>query len=199
MDYELTMNAINDLAAKANQLYLDLNKKIEQNHTTFIDPTLADQRDTQTTAAQIAELYRQAQQTLDSAVKQKQDDINKRYHGDVTADQLANINQLAKYDLSEDELAGYLDKYKDNLPLLKAFELVIKDKGWLIDGLTYDNEIEFLKRFKSSMQAVVDGMQNGSPKGLPLETKIASNMLTGHVKDWKAKVKSSAYTLRHMY
>lgn len=58
MDYELTMNAINDLAAKANQLYLDLNKKIEQNHTTFIDPILADQRDTQTTAAQIAELYR---------------------------------------------------------------------------------------------------------------------------------------------
>lgn len=200
MDYTLTMQDIAQLADKAGNIYQGLDRKIKENHKTYIDPTLQDQKDTQTAAGQIDYLCQQAQQQLDKAIAEKRSQINGRYHGDVTADQLANVNQLANYnDLSKDELQGYLDKYKDNLPLLKAFEAVVKAKGWRIDGLTYDNEIEFLKRFKASMQTIVDGMKNGSPKGLPLETKIAANMVADRVKDWETKTNNPTYTLQRMH
>lgn len=199
MDYTLTMQDIAQLADKADNIYQGLDRKIKENHKTYIDPTLEDQKDTQTAAGQIDYLCQQAQQQLDKAIEEKKSQINDRYHGDATADQLANVNQIANYDLSQDELKGYLDKYKNNLPLLKAFEAVIKQKGWLINGLTYDNEIEFLKRFKSSMQTIVDGMKNGSPKGLPLETKIAANMAASRVQEWEEKAKNLTYTLQRMH
>lgn len=198
MDYELTMNSINEIAEQAANLYQGLKNKIDQNHVTFIDPTLQDQRDTQEVASRISNLYDQAQSILDNGVREKRQQINSRYHGDVTADQLAEVNQLKEYhNLSEDELEGYLDKYKGNAPLLKAFETVIKKQGWSIDGLTYDNEISMLKYFQSTMQTVVDGIKDGKPaEARPLESKISHSLLADRIKAWNEKVNNSTYTLK---
>lgn len=198
MDYELTMNSINEIAEQAANLYQGLKNKIDQNHVTFIDPTLQDQRDTQEVASRLSNLYDQAQQILDDGVKEKRQQIDNRYHSNVTADQLAEVNQLNQYDnLSEDELEGYLDKYKDNAPLLKAFEAVIKSQGWSIDGLTYDNEISMLKYFNSTMQTVVDGIKDGKPaETRPLESKISYSLLAERIKSWNEKVNNSTYTLK---
>lgn len=195
MDYKLTMDNINSLAQEAGQLYNGLNKKIETNHEPFIDPTAQDEQDTMEYARKIAALHDQAQQILNNAVTEKKQDINDRYHSNVTADQLAEVNQLRQYDLSEDELNGYLDKYKVNPPLLNAFAAVIKDKGWTIDGLTYDNEMDMLKYFQTQMQIVVDGIAHGSQQtAVPLSSKIAGRLVDARIKQWQTQM-SEPYTV----
>ena len=196
MDYKLTMDNINSLAQEAGQLYTGLNKKIEANHETFIDPIAQDKQDTMEYARKIAALHDQAQQILNNAVTEKKQDINDRYHSNVTADQLAEVNQLRQYDLSEDELNGYLDKYKVNPPLLNAFTAAIKEKGWTIDGLTYDNEMSMLKYFQTQMQTVVDGIASGSKSGLPVAANIASRLVASRIADWQNKVANQPYSLR---
>lgn len=195
MDYKLTMNEINAYADQAGKLYRQLADKIKANHETFIDPTAQDEQDTNQYATQVAAIFRKAQSCLNSAVGEKQRDINQRYHGDITADQLAEINQLKNYDLSEDELNGYLDKYQSNRALLKAFENIIKDQGWKISGLTYDNEMSMLHYFESQMQVVVDGIAHGSQQtAVPLSSKIAGRLVDARIKQWQTQM-SEPYTV----
>lgn len=195
MDYQLTLEQINTYADKAGQLYQQLAKKIENNHETYLDPTLQDEKDTNQYAGQIATIFHDAQDYLNHQYGEKEREINARYHGDVTADQLAEINQLKTYNLSEDELKGYLNKYQDNLALLKAFESVVKGKGWKINGMTYDNEMDMLHYFNGQMQTIVDGIAHGSRQtAVPLESKIAGRLLDTRIKEWSTKV-DAPYTI----
>lgn len=168
---------------QATQIRAALTKKIETNHTTYLPEMALDQdkRDTDQANAQITALTTKAQADFDARITGAKASLNLDYGADMTADIAAELDQIEKSGITRNELAMYLDKYKDNKLALRRLSAMAKAIGYAVTGATYDSLAYQLGTIAHDGQQIIDALptaQGGKPG---MVAKIGLNLITDHI------------------
>lgn len=112
---------------------------------------------------------------------QKQNALDTIYLGNVDANLAGELDNISKSDLTEREMKGYLNKFKNNQPALRRFNSILKNQGYKIVGSTYDSETQFFDYFVKQVNEVSSFFykQNGN-----IGLDIAVRLLVGKTKDY---------------
>lgn len=168
---------------QASQIRNDLAKKIETNHTTFQpDSALAqDKTDTDKANAQITALTAKAQADFDARISGAKASLNLDYGADMTADIAAELDQIEKSGITRDELAMYLDKYKDNKLALRRLSAMAKAVGYAVTGATYDSLAYQLGTIAHDGQQIINALPTAQGSEPGMVAKIGLNLITDHI------------------
>lgn len=183
MTYQQISTKLSEYAERAKQITQQLNEQLTQNMSRYLGEYLEEankQVDSQSKQT-LSSLNAQAQRELDSGLKAYQEVLDIKYFADISSQQASELEMIAKSNLDSDELRGYFRKFKDNQAIIRRLEKISNDKGYMVLGLTYQNEMDFLRGFKNLGQGVVDAILSGEAT----RVNISTNLLNGKIKEYE--------------
>lgn len=182
MEYKTIVKELGKLGDTSQQISKELKENTDLALTQFMGDRLKEELKNidDLAKSQLEELHKEAQQFLDDGLNRIQKDLDKIYFNDLEVNRLAELEMIDKSNLDIEEMNGYLRKFSLNKAALRRFEKIVSDKGYLLSGLSYTKEIDFMKGFKNLGQSLVNAIHSGDTTYL----SISTNLLIGKVEEY---------------
>lgn len=194
MTYQTISKELTALAEKAKEIGENLNNELTKNMKQYIGDMLTEKntRVDSEAKAQLSTIHSQAQEALDTGIKNYQEVLDITYFKDINSNQAAELEMIEKSNLDIDELRAYFRKFSDNQTALRRLEKIADDKGFMVTGRGYRGEMDFMRVVKNAGQGVVDAIYSSDPMRL----NIAVNYLTGKVAEYETFAKKEIQVIQ---
>ncbi|MBO0481817.1 hypothetical protein [Candidatus Enterococcus courvalinii] len=179
MEYQSMYKVLANIATQAQEVATKLDEQLKINMQRFLGEYLQEEnkRIDNEAKEKLAALQERAQQLLDDGIAGYQNELDKKYFADIQPNHVGELEMIANSNLDLAEMRAYFRKFRDNYPALRRLEKIAEDKGFLVIGKTYMNEMDFLDGVKNSGQGVVNAISGGTSTRLT----IALNFMQGKV------------------
>ncbi|OQO71169.1 hypothetical protein BH747_04045 [Enterococcus villorum] len=183
MTYQEINNELGTIAEKSIKIASQLNEQLTKNMQQFLGEKLAEEnsRIDQIAKAELKEMTDKAQEKLNTGLEEIQKELDSRYFADINVNQAAELEMVAKSDITFDEIKAYFRKFSGNHTALRRLEKLAISQGYIVRGCSYTKEIEFLERFKNTAQSLVKAI----PTGELTRLRVAINYLNGKIQEYE--------------
>lgn len=182
MEYQTMYTVLLNIAIQAQEVANNLDAQLKLNMQQYIGEYLQQENERIDNAAKgkLAALQEKAQHLLDDGMEAYQISLDKKYFADILPNHVGELEMIAKSKLELNEMRAYFRKFKNNYPVLRRLEQIASDKGFLVIGKTYTNEMDFLEGVKNTGRGVINAISSGTSTRLT----IALNLMQGKVGEY---------------
>ncbi|MFQ9320734.1 MAG: hypothetical protein ACLR3E_01555 [Enterococcus durans] len=183
MTYQEINNELGTIAEKSIETAIRLNEQLTKNMQQFLGEKLAEENShiDQIAKVELKEMTDKAQEKLNTGLEEIQRELDLKYFADINVDKAAELEMVAKSDVTFDEIKAYFRKFSGNHTALRRLEKIAVTNGCIVRGCSYTKEIEFLERFKNAAQ----GLVNAIPTGELTRLRITINYLNGKIQEYE--------------